>query len=126
MSSHFLGGVPGQLRLLLSTVQIGIFPITVPILIYVFATTEIGPALAFLVWSLIVGSLDNVLKPILLGQGVDAPMAIVFVGAIGGFIASGIIRLFIGAVILVLGYKLLVAWVYGLLETAALSSPTGC
>ncbi|MGB4334523.1 MAG: AI-2E family transporter, partial [Chromatiaceae bacterium] len=63
-----------------------------------------------LVWSLSVGSVDNVLKPILLGRGMDVPMAVIFVGTIGGFLSSGIVGLFIGSVVLVLGYKLLVAW----------------
>ena len=57
-----------------------------------------------------VGALDNVLKPLLLGRGVNVPMAVIFVGAIGGFLASGIIGLFIGSVILVLGYELLLDW----------------
>ena len=110
-------GIPGAglwalLCLLLSTVQIGIVPITLPILIYVFSTADTVPAVLFLIWSVIVGSLDNVLKPILLGRGVEVPMAVIFVGAIGGFITSGIIGLFVGAVVLVLGYKLLLAWVY--------------
>lgn len=110
-------GVPGAglwalLCLLLSTVQIGIVPVTLPILIYVFATAEPLPALLYLIWSIIVGTLDNVLKPIMLGRGVEVPMAVIFVGAIGGFITSGIIGLFVGAVVLVLGYKLLLAWVH--------------
>jgi predicted PurR-regulated permease PerM len=54
--------------------------------------------------------LDNVLKPLLLGRGVNVPMVIIFVGAIGGFLTSGIIGLFVGAVVLALGYKLFVAW----------------
>jgi predicted PurR-regulated permease PerM len=110
-------GLPGAglwalLCLLLSTVQIGIFPITIPIVIYVLATADTGPAILFLIWSLFVGSIDNVLKPILLGRGAQVPMAVIFVGAIGGFITSGIIGLFVGAVVLVLGYKLFLAWLH--------------
>ncbi|MBK1719152.1 AI-2E family transporter [Thiocystis violacea] len=112
-------GLWALLCLLLSTVQIGIFPITLPILIYVFATADTVPAVLFLVWSLIVGSLDNVLKPLVLGRGVQVPMAVIFVGAIGGFITSGIIGLFVGAVVLALGYKLLLAWVYERPEESA-------
>jgi predicted PurR-regulated permease PerM len=108
-------GVPAAglwafLCLLLSVIQIGIFPITVPAIIYVFATGDTATAVIFLVWNLLVGTLDNVLKPLLLGRGVNVPMAVIFVGAIGGFLASGIIGLFIGAVILVLGYELLLEW----------------
>ena len=108
-------GVPGAglwalLALLLSTVQIGILPITIPILIYVFTHTSTLTFVLFLIWSILVGSIDNVLKPILLGRGVQVPMTVIFIGAIGGFLSSGIIGLFVGAVVLVLGYKLFLAW----------------
>ena len=53
---------------------------------------------------------DNVLKPLLLGRGVDLPMLVIFIGAIGGFLASGILGLFIGPVILALGYTAITAW----------------
>jgi predicted PurR-regulated permease PerM len=105
--------------LLLSVVQIGILPVTIPVLIYVFAKTPATTAVIFLIWSILVGMLDNVLKPLLLGRGVNVPMAVIFVGAIGGFLASGIIGLFIGSVILVLGYELLLGW----LELDAGKSP---
>jgi predicted PurR-regulated permease PerM len=55
--------------------------------------------------------LDNVLKPLLLGRGVDAPILVVFIGALGGFLSMGIIGLFIGAVLFVLFYTLLKSWV---------------
>ena len=64
----------------------------------------------FLIWTLFVGTIDNILKPILLGRGISVPMLVIFVGAIGGFIAQGIIGLFVGAVVLALGYELLLAW----------------
>jgi predicted PurR-regulated permease PerM len=51
-----------------------------------------------------------VLKPLLLGRGVDAPMMVILLGAIGGLITSGIVGLFIGAVVLAVGYKLFLAW----------------
>jgi predicted PurR-regulated permease PerM len=63
-----------------------------------------------MVWCILVGILDNFLKPILLGRGVEVPMLVIFVGAIGGFIAYGIIGLFVGAIVLTLGYELLSAW----------------
>ena len=109
------------LCLILSVVQIGPFPVVLPVLIYVFSTADTVPAVLFLIWSLLVGSVDNVLKPILLGRGVEVPMAVIFVGAIGGFIASGIIGLFVGAVVLVLGYKLFLAW---LLDTSEATQAT--
>lgn len=112
-------GLWALLCLLLSVVQIGIFPITIPILFYVFSQVEPGTFVLFLIWSLFIGALDNILKPILLGRGVAVPMAVIFIGAIGGFITSGIIGLFVGSVVLVLGYKLVLAWLYE--EEAAVS-----
>ena len=103
-------GLWALLCLLLSVIQIGILPVTLPMLIYVFSTADTVPAVVFLVWSVFVGTLDNILKPILLGRGVEVPMAVIFIGAIGGFISAGIIGLFVGSVVLVLGYKLFLAW----------------
>jgi predicted PurR-regulated permease PerM len=105
-------GLWALLALLLSTVQIGIFPVVIPILIYVFVTASTGTFIALLLWSVVVGALDNILKPILLGRGIEVPMTVIFVGAIGGFLSSGIIGLFVGSVVLVLGFKLLVAWLH--------------
>ncbi len=105
-----LAGVWALLALLLSVVQIGILPVALPILVYVFFHTSTLTFVAFLVWTVFVGTIDNILKPILLGRGVEVPMAVIFVGAIGGFLSGGIIGLFVGAVVLVLGYKLFLAW----------------
>ena len=110
-------GLPGAgfwalLCLLLSTIQLGVGPVTIPAAIYVMYTADTLPAVIFLVWSILVTLLDNLLKPVLLGRGVNIPMIVIFVGAIGGFITSGIIGLFTGAVVLVLGFKLFVAWLH--------------
>lgn len=82
----------------------------VPAVIYVFATASTTKAVIFLIWCIVVGLLDNVLKPLLLGRGVAVPMAVIFLGAFGGFFAMGIIGLFIGAVVLSVGYKLFLTW----------------
>jgi predicted PurR-regulated permease PerM len=66
--------------------------------------------MVFLVWSLFAGLIDNVLKPLLMGRGSRIPMVIIFMGAIGGMIFSGLIGLFVGAVVLALGYELFRAW----------------
>jgi predicted PurR-regulated permease PerM len=63
-----------------------------------------------MIWSILVGISDAFLKPLLLGRGVDVPMLIVFIGAIGGFITSGIIGLFVGAIVFTAGYKLFLRW----------------
>jgi predicted PurR-regulated permease PerM len=63
-----------------------------------------------LIWCIFVALIDNVLKPLLLGRGVPVPIVVIFLSAIGGFMAIGIIGLFIGPIVLSVGYKLLLAW----------------
>ena len=87
--------------------------VLIPAVIYVFAVASTIRAVVFLIWCVIVGALDNVLKPILLGRGAAVPAAVIFVGAFGGFIAVGIVGLFIGAVVLSVAYKLFLAWLKG-------------
>jgi predicted PurR-regulated permease PerM len=64
-----------------------------------------------MVWCIFVGVIDNLLKPLLLGRGAAVPVAVVFLGAIGGFVAMGIIGLFVGAIVLSVGYTLFLAWI---------------
>jgi len=103
-------GLLALLCFLLAVVQIGPILILIPTVIYVFSTGSTVSAVLFLIWSLFVALIDNVLKPLLLGRGAKVPMVVIFVGAIGGFLDSGVIGLFIGSVVLALGYSLLVAW----------------
>ena len=84
--------------------------VLIPAVIYMFAIASTTKAVIFLVWCVIVAVLDNFLKPLLLGRGVAVPIAVVFLGAIGGFLALGLIGLFVGAVVLSVGYKLFLAW----------------
>lgn len=108
-------GVPGAglwalVVLILAVVQLPTFLVLVPIIIYVFSTSSVGVAVVFAIWSILVGMCDAFLKPLLMGRGVDVPMLVIFIGAIGGFMRSGIIGLFVGAIVLALGYKLFIAW----------------
>jgi len=84
--------------------------VLVPAVIYIFMIASTTKAVVFLVWCIIVALMDNVLKPILLGRGAAVPIAVVFIGVIGGFMAMGIIGLFVGAIVLSVGYKLILAW----------------
>ena len=79
-------------------------------MVYVFSTAEVWVAVVFTVWTVVVSLLDNFLKPFLLGRGVKVPTLVIFLGSIGGFLTSGIIGLFVGSVVLVLGYTLFRAW----------------
>jgi predicted PurR-regulated permease PerM len=108
-------GIPGAgllavIALMLCIVQIGPALILIPAVIYVFSTASTTMAVIFAVWCLFVMLIDNVLKPILLGRGVDVPMLVVVIGAIGGLLSMGVIGLFVGAIVLVLGYSALSAW----------------
>jgi predicted PurR-regulated permease PerM len=108
-------GVPGAglwafVCLLLAIVQIGIFPVVIPVIIYMFSTASTLTAGLLTAWLILVSLVDNFLKPILLGRGAPVPMLVVFLGAIGGFLSMGFIGLFVGAVILSLGFKLFRVW----------------
>jgi predicted PurR-regulated permease PerM len=110
-------GVPGAGLLALGVLILGIMQlpatvITVPVIAYVFFTE--GATLGTIIFSIYVfvaGLADNVLKPLLLGRGVDVPMPVVLIGALGGMVSGGIIGLFIGPVLLAVGYKLFWQWV---------------
>jgi len=104
-------GIWAAIILLLAIMQLPPLLVLLPIAIWVFSTAEPVPATIFLVYALLVSFSDAVLKPLLLGRGVDVPMLVILLGAIGGMITSGIIGLFIGAVILAIGYQLFVFWV---------------
>ena len=77
---------------------------------YVFSVAETTPAIIFLIYCIIVSSSDGFLKPLFLGRGMSTPMLVILLGAIGGMMMSGIIGLFVGAIILALGYELFMAW----------------
>jgi predicted PurR-regulated permease PerM len=113
-----VAGIPGAglwafVCLLLSITQIGGLPVLLPAAIYMFATADTLPAVLFAVWAVLVGLSDNILKPLLLGRGTETPMLVVLIGSIGGMIASGVVGLFVGAVIFALGYKLFLVWLEG-------------
>jgi predicted PurR-regulated permease PerM len=98
------------LVLLLATVQLPAALIMIPTIFYVASVADTVPAVIYGVWALTVGFSDNILKPLLLGRSSTAPTAVIFLGAIGGFIASGIVGLFVGAVVLVVSYKMFLIW----------------
>jgi predicted PurR-regulated permease PerM len=104
-------GIWTLLIFVLGVLQIPLFFVTLPIIIYMFATKEPVPAIVWTLLLLVAGLSDNVLKPILLGKDAPVPMLVIFIGVIGGFIFSGFIGLFTGAIVLSIGYKLFVGWI---------------
>jgi predicted PurR-regulated permease PerM len=111
----FVMGVPYAglwtlLVLVLAIIQLPIIIVLGPIIVYVFSVTGTLPAVIFLIWNLLVGVSDSFLKPLLLGRGLAIPMPVILLGAIGGMLLSGIIGLFVGAVVLAVGYTLFMLW----------------
>jgi predicted PurR-regulated permease PerM len=112
----FLAGVPAAglwsgLVLMLAVMQLPPLLVLGPVAAYVFMADSTSTAVAFLIWSLIVSASDGFLKPLVLGRGVGVPTLVILIGAIGGMITDGIVGLFVGAVVLAVGYKLSAAWV---------------
>ena len=112
-----LMGVPASGLLALAILLLGIMQlpatlITIPVIAFVLMTEGASVAtVIFSIYVFIAGLSDNVLKPLLLGRGVAVPMPVVLVGAIGGMVTGGIIGLFIGPVMLAVGYELFWSWV---------------
>ncbi len=104
-------GIWTLLIFILAVLQIPVVFVTLPIIIYLFATIDLVPAVIWTAVLILVGLSDNVLRPILLGKGAPVPMLVIFIGVIGGFIFSGFIGLFTGAIVLSIGYKLFVGWI---------------
>jgi len=110
-----LAGVPYSgiwtlMAFVLAILQIPLIFITGPVIIYLFAEKELTSAIIWAVLIFVAGLSDNVLKPLLLGKGAPVPMLVIFIGVIGGFILSGFIGLFTGAIVMSIGYKLFIGW----------------
>jgi len=109
-------GVPAAglwtlLILILAVMQLPAMLVLIPVILYVFSTSSTLVAVLFAIWAVLVGLSDNVLKPLLMGHGSSVPMLVLFMGSLGGFMAGGILGLFVGAVILSLGYTVFIAWI---------------
>lgn len=105
-----MAGFLAMLCLVLAILQIGPAPVILPVVVYQFTVLDTATAALFTAWCVFVSLIDNVLKPILFGRGIDLPMLVIFIGAIGGVMSSGLLGLFIGPVVLALGYTLFMAW----------------
>jgi|SaaInlStandDraft_7_1057024.scaffolds.fasta_scaffold15407_2 predicted PurR-regulated permease PerM len=103
-------GLWALIVLFLAVIQLPPLLILGPIIIYVFSSADTTPAVIFMIWSILVSMSDTFLKPLLLGRGVDVPMLVILLGAIGGMMLYGLIGLFVGSVVLSLGYKVFQAW----------------
>jgi len=105
-------GILALVVLLFGIAQLPALIISLPAVAYLWATGDSTTSnLFFTVYLIGGGMIDNVLKPLLLGRGVEVPMPVILFGALGGMVTSGIIGLFIGAVLLAIGYQVFMDWV---------------
>lgn len=120
----WVAGVPAVVLLtavmfLLAIAQVGVVPVLAVAVAWLFWKGVTLWAIVLLVWTVVVGSIDNVIRPILIKRGADLPMLLILAGVLGGLVAFGIIGLFVGPVVLAVSYTLLKNWVTGPPEGAS-------
>jgi len=103
-------GLAALIALVLCIIQVGPGLVSVVAIIYVCSTMDTMPATLFTIYTLVMTVIDSVLKPLVFGRGASVPTLVIFLGAIGGMLAYGIIGLFVGAVVLSVGYTLYTVW----------------
>jgi predicted PurR-regulated permease PerM len=111
----FAIGVPGAgllslVAMVFGVLQVPVVLITLPAIIWAFSAETMTVAIIFTIWEVISGLSDAALKPLMIGHGLEVPMPIILLGVIGGVIAYGLVGLFIGAVLLAVGYVLFREW----------------
>src|SRR4029453_5884106 len=113
-----VAGVPGAgvlavIVLVLGIAQVPAVIVTLPAIAWIWSSSGYGTGAAVLytVLLLISGMADNVLKPLMLGRGVEAPMPVILIGALGGMATARILGMFVGATLLALGYQIFMGWV---------------
>lgn len=133
LAQSFLGGVGlvivqvpfapvlTAVMFMLAIAQVGPLPVLVPAVGWLYWSSSTGWGTFLLVWTLVVGSMDSFLRPILIKKGADLPLLLIFVGVVGGLIAFGLIGIFVGPVVLAVAHTLLSAWIDE--EIAEVESP---
>jgi len=113
-----VGGVPwagvlAAITLVLSIAQVPALLVVIPVLAYIWTSGHYGTgaAVVLTILLLLAGLADNVLKPLMLGRGIEAPMPVVLLGALGGMASGGVLGMFVGATVLALGYQIFMKWV---------------
>lgn len=115
-------GLWAAIMLLSSLAQIGAAPVLAGAAVWLLANDHVGFGVAMIAWTALVGSLDNFIRPWLIQRGLDLPLVLLFAGVLGGLFAFGPVGLFVGPVVLAVGYTLLGAW---LDEAEVAAEPAG-
>ncbi len=120
-----LAGVAAAIVLVLGIAQVPAIIVILPAIAYIWMSGHYGSgaAIGYTIGLALTGMADNVLKPLLLGRGVDAPMPVILLGALGGMAAAGILGMFVGATALALGYQIFMRWVAARHESAPAEVP---
>lgn len=107
-----LAGILAIITLILGIAQVPAIIVTLPVIIYIWSSGDYGNGAAILhtIILLLTGMADNILKPLMLGRGVDVPMPVILFGALGGMASGGILGMFVGATALSLGYEIVKTW----------------
>jgi predicted PurR-regulated permease PerM len=103
-------GIWTALVLVLAVVQLPPLLVLGPVAVWVFSVSEPLPATIFAIYAVLVSLLDSVLKPLFLGRGMSIPTLVILIGAIGGAISAGLLGLFLGPVVLAVGYTIVTEW----------------
>lgn len=117
MFGFWVSGVPSPILLGMATFFLSVLPggpilLWLPAALWLNGRGDHAWAIFLAVWGLlIVGSADNVVRPLLIGQGTEAPMVVIFLGVVGGVLAFGFLGLFIGPTLLAIAYNLLQDWI---------------
>ena len=122
-----LADVPGAsvlafLILILGILQLGSILVIIPAVIWIWTAKDFATALTMTIYLVLVGLADNIMRPLFMSRGLATPMLVIFIGVLGGMLAHGIVGLFVGPVILAVGWELLRAWIR---DEATSSSPKG-
>lgn len=96
---------------MLAVAQVGPLLVLVPSIVWLYWSGSTGWGTFLLFWTLVVGTMDNFLRPILIKRGADLPLLLIFAGVVGGLVAFGLIGIFVGPVVLAVGHTLLSAWI---------------
>jgi predicted PurR-regulated permease PerM len=96
---------------MLCVAQIGPAPVLLAGVVWLYWKGTAGWGTALLIWTIVVGTVDNVVRPILIMKGADLPLLLIFTGVVGGLLAFGLVGIFVGPMVLAVAYTLLQAWV---------------
>lgn len=113
----FLCGVPAAplltaVMLFVCLAQLGPLPVLLPVVVWLFWSGRTVAGSTLLVLAVAAGTLDNVVRPLLIKRGANLPLVLIFAGVLGGLVAFGVIGLFVGPVVLTVAYTLLVRWIW--------------